>query len=592
MHISYTAHNSKSSTSCSNLIEYLDKENQIKNNTDEVKKIEYFFNSEYDSVNSENEISTTDIINELDNNRGSQKLSSSNYYMMNVSPSFYELKHMENIAIQELNKRGIREDEVDKLQNLYFNEQKNELMKMQLKLYTKDIMTEYAKSFNREIFVDESKLPSDAENKQLKETTEKLYAKYLEENNIILNDKKVKSVSENKDYVTLNNVKIIEDKGKSLIIEIDLKEKGKANVFVPKSTLHLQKDESFKMPKNLYEEKEKEVIAKNNFVEVDYNFSDKKSVVLNKEDVTVFEFELKDSRFSEKLKLSINEKDLKIVGNKYLISEHLLNEKKTKSFENAVEKEFGNAKDKIYQDLAKSKGFDLSKRPLEEKDLLWYGKVENNRAYKHTDKSVKFNKDILLEIKQINSSKDLDLSVKTSRIKSLEEKLIKDKFSKEIIKEGNLKGGNQYHVHVVVSRHDKTMKNSRNKISLSPLANAVDSKMQNGAKVGFNRKEFAEKAEKVFDSKFEYDRPNEQTFKAYNQKSKENINAISGTAKNEAKQFIMKHTGLNEIKQEISPVQAIKSELGIANIPTKLPVSVAQVAIKAIKKIIEQTQGY
>lgn len=597
MHISYTAHNSKSSTSSSNLIEYLDKENQIDNNTDEVKKIEQFFNSDYDSKNLENEISTNDIINNLDSNRGSQKLSSSNYFMLNVSPSFYELKHMENVAIQELNKRGFIEKSNNRISDLYFKEQKNELMKMQLKLYTKDVMVEYANNFNREIFINENKLPNDKENKILKEKTELLYNAYLKQNNIVL-ESKIKNIdSQKKDYITLNNIKIIEDKGKSLIIEIDLKEKGKANVFVPKSTLHLQKDNSYKLPKNIYDEKEREVLAKNTNVEIDFKFKEIKNVVINKENTKVYDFEIYDNRFSDNLKISLNEKDINIVDNKYYVTEHLLNEKKEKSFNSAVEKEFGNAREKIYKDLAKSKGFDLSKRPLEEKDLLWYGKVETNRNYKHTDKSVKFNKDIFKEIKNIKDNKDLDLFKKNNRIKSLEDKLIKDKFTNNVIKEGDLKGGNQYHIHVVVSRHDKTMKNSKNKISLSPLSNAKDSKMHNGSKIGFNRTDFANKVEAVFDKKFEYDRPNEKTFEAYNKKAKENRNernnaVLNQTVKNEAKQLIMKHTGLNEIKKNISPVQSIKNELNIANIPTKMPTSITQVAIKVVKKIISQSQGY
>ena len=53
MHISYTAHiPANSGTSSSNLIEYLDKENQIDNNKDEIKGQESFFNSDYDSQNS------------------------------------------------------------------------------------------------------------------------------------------------------------------------------------------------------------------------------------------------------------------------------------------------------------------------------------------------------------------------------------------------------------------------------------------------------------------------------------------------------------------------------------------------------------
>ena len=172
----------------------------------------------------------------------------------------------------------------------------------------------------------------------------------------------------------------------------------------------------------------------------------------------------------------------------------------------------------------------------------------------------------------------------------MRQELLKDKFTNEIIKEGNSKGGNQHHIHVVVSRHDKTMKNPRNKISLSPLANAKDSKMQNGARVGFNRKEFAEKAEMVFDQKFEYDRPVTKSFSHYNQQSRNESNRGIDKGKAEVKQFLMKHTGLNSIKANISPLQTIKQELGIANIPTKLPKSLTDLTYKVAKKIL--TKGF
>ena len=162
MHISFTAHNSNSSTSSSSLIEYLDKENHLQNERGEGLTIENYFNSDYDSINSNQEINSQEIINNLDSNRGSQKLASSNFYMLNVSPSKFELEHMEKIAEAELKNRGLEENN-NKASQLLYKEQKEELMKMQLKLYAKDVMTNYAQNFNREIYVNEDKLPNDAE---------------------------------------------------------------------------------------------------------------------------------------------------------------------------------------------------------------------------------------------------------------------------------------------------------------------------------------------------------------------------------------------------------------------------------------------
>ena len=586
MHISYTAHNSKVSTSSSNLIEYLDKENELNNNLEGVRTQESFFDTNYSSLNINQDLKTNDIINQLDNNRGSQKLSSSNFFMINVSPSFEELKHMEKIADDELKKRGIVENK-NKATSILYKEQKEQLMKMQLKLYTKDLMTEYAKNFDREIYINENKLPNDNEKKILNLETDKKFKEFLNEKNIVSEPKIESKPNELKEWISLNNINEISQNNKSTLIEIDLKEKGKANVFVPTATLQLQNNGSYKLPKNLYFEKEKEVISKNTLKEINFNYKDTSNPYKTKKE-NVLNFEKKDERFKEPLSFSINENDIIKKGDKYFVSEHLLAEKSKYSIEKGIEKEYGNEKEKIYISLATEKGFDLSKRPLTEKDLLWYGKIETTRSYKHTDKSVKHNKELFKEI-----AIELKRGEKTNshNLELLNSKLLKDKITGDIIKEGNVKGGNQYHSHVVVSRHDKTMLNPRNKISLSPLSNARESNMNNGAKVGFDRKVFAEKAEKVFDQKFEYQREKTKSFSHYNEQSK--LLRTSGKkVGNEGKQFLMKHTGLNAIKQNISPVQSIKQEIGIAKIPTSLPKSFTELGIKIAKKIISKGFEY
>ena len=56
---------------------------------------------------------------------------------------------------------------------------KGKLMKIQMKLYAKDLMTEYANNFDREIFVDESKLPNKSEKKELEKETQRSFNEYL-----------------------------------------------------------------------------------------------------------------------------------------------------------------------------------------------------------------------------------------------------------------------------------------------------------------------------------------------------------------------------------------------------------------------------
>jgi hypothetical protein len=133
-----------------------------------------------------------------------------------------------------------------------------------------------------------------------------------------------------------------------------------------------------------------------------------------------------------------------------------------------------------------------------------------------------------------------------------------------------------------------------NKISLSPLANQKGGKLYNGASVGFNRDLFFQKAETVFDKKFDYNRAEEESYKDYKSKSSNaiRIGTTANKAKGETLNFLKKHTGINRIKQEISPIQNIKKQLGVSNIPTRIPTSVVEVAYKVAKKIIKKGLSY
>jgi len=96
------------------------------------------------------------------------------------------------------------------------------------------------------------------------------------------------------------------------------------------------------------------------------------------------------------------------------------------------------------------------------RDLLWYGKLEHYRYYRHTDPEVK----------------------------------------NEQHKTGDRKDGDQMHVQVIVSRKDIT-----NKIKLSPMNNSRGSNAEHSAKLGqFDRKAFKEAGENLFDVMFGYDR--------------------------------------------------------------------------------------
>ncbi|KRT13199.1 molybdopterin-guanine dinucleotide biosynthesis protein MobB [Pedobacter ginsenosidimutans] len=96
------------------------------------------------------------------------------------------------------------------------------------------------------------------------------------------------------------------------------------------------------------------------------------------------------------------------------------------------------------------------------KDLLWYGKHENFRYYKHTDKEVK------------------DGTRKT----------------------GERKDGRQDHIQIIVSRKDTT-----NRIKLSPQNTSKGKNKEHSAKLGeFNRTAFKQSGENLFDALFDFDR--------------------------------------------------------------------------------------
>lgn len=106
------------------------------------------------------------------------------------------------------------------------------------------------------------------------------------------------------------------------------------------------------------------------------------------------------------------------------------------------------------------------------KDILYYGKLENHRYYTHKDEEVK----------------------------------------KGLAKRGEQKPGEQMHVQIIVSRKDIT-----DSIRLSSLNNSRGKNVAHSLKVGqFDRVAFKQAAERTFDQAFDYDRELKETFKYAN----------------------------------------------------------------------------
>lgn len=113
------------------------------------------------------------------------------------------------------------------------------------------------------------------------------------------------------------------------------------------------------------------------------------------------------------------------------------------------------------------------------RDLLWFGKLENHRYYSYKDKEVKNGQ----------------------------------------VKRGTVKPGEQMHIQVIVSRKDIT-----NTIRLSPMNKSRGKNEEHSKKLGqFDRVAFKNSGERVFDQQFSFQRPVSETFSYANTNAKSSL---------------------------------------------------------------------
>lgn len=131
-------------------------------------------------------------------------------------------------------------------------------------------------------------------------------------------------------------------------------------------------------------------------------------------------------------------------------------------------------KEYIKKEFPKAYTGAINGKEVDEKQLTWYAKLEQQRKYDGRDKEVKEGK----------------------------------------TKSGQLKDGDNRHFHVLIARKTKDEKHK-----ISPLSNHKDT--QKGAvKGGFERVKLAENIEKSFDKHFKHERSQEQSFKYRNDMKK------------------------------------------------------------------------
>ncbi|WP_299555292.1 MobB family relaxase [Seonamhaeicola sp.] len=241
-------------------------------------------------------------------------------------------------------------------------------------------------------------------------------------------------------------------------------------------------------------------------------------------------------------------------------------------------KEYTNEVMKTY---AKAFNREIDGRKVTVDDIMYYAKVEHTRTFKGTDKAIRENapyykKIVRLEnkIQQIKSGNLIgNIQEKEQEVKQLIEEA-PHKQNGKLVKQGMQKEGSQAHIHIIVSRKDRT-----NTYSLSPGSKYKASEvMMNGklVKRGFDRDQFFSEAEKTFDKLFDYNRNYVETYNArklFVKDTKGYYISILGLPNNErAMAFkLLGKTGINT---------------SIMNIPTNK----VQLALKVFRKLKRGTE--
>ncbi len=165
----------------------------------------------------------------------------------------------------------------------------------------------------------------------------------------------------------------------------------------------------------------------------------------------------------------------------------------------------------LIKDYARCFNREIFGRSPKASDILYYGKIEQNRSFKARDREVRENNPFIKELAALRHKEvKIRLGELTGNVKQVQneiratEKAAPHKIDGKLIQEGTPKPGPQMHVHLIVSRKDKT-----NSVSLSPGSKYIASKVQfqgKEVKRGFDRDRFFNLAEKRFDKKFNFQR--------------------------------------------------------------------------------------
>lgn len=137
-------------------------------------------------------------------------------------------------------------------------------------------------------------------------------------------------------------------------------------------------------------------------------------------------------------------------------------------------------------------------------DLVWFGKVEKDRYYKAANnKQVQHNELTIQKIEKIIQKPQTGKKVLELQKYLIRESDIVPDGRPDYIRDMMPKQGENYHIHVIISRNDKTQTKR-----LSPLATARENHLHNingkQCTIGFDRVAYTNKVEKIFDTDFSY----------------------------------------------------------------------------------------
>ena len=208
------------------------------------------------------------------------------------------------------------------------------------------------------------------------------------------------------------------------------------------------------------------------------------------------------------------------------------------------------------------------------KEVLYFAKLERERAYSEKDKQVKENQahaskilELQHQLRTIEEGREQGGVAKLQeKIQALESEAPHQQNGKRIVP-GMAKEGHQSHIHIIVSRKDVS-----NSHSLSPGSKFRTSEtILNGEKVkqGFDRDKFYRASEKTFDKQFGYRRNFVETYHARNLLDKD------------PKQFFVALLGLPANEKQAAKQLLFKAGVKVPTIPT----NTAQLAYKAMLKL-------